>query len=84
MSPLILMLQKGCHSGESRNPVFSEDSGCRIMSGMTEKSVYKQTLTRRLLLGELNIRKKDFVCQGKNNNPWVMPHSNRAGYESGI
>jgi len=27
---------KGCHSGESRNPVFSKASGCRIESGMTK------------------------------------------------
>ena len=32
------------HSGESRNPVLSRPSGCRIKPGMTERPVYGQTL----------------------------------------
>jgi hypothetical protein len=35
---------KSRHSGESRNPVLSRPSGCRIKSGMTEKAIYGQIL----------------------------------------
>ena len=47
-----LSLDQDRHSGESRNPVLSRRSGCRISiesslndkSGMTENVVYGQTL----------------------------------------
>src|SRR4030042_3040020 len=40
------MLNEKRHSGESRNPVRSRPSGCRIKSGMTENAVYGQTLIK--------------------------------------
>jgi hypothetical protein len=52
-------LNQNRHSGESRNPVLSRPSGCRIKSGMTKKAVYGQTLIRSLVIGnylELGIR----------------------------
>src|SRR4030043_323310 len=55
-------LNQNRHSGESRNPVLSRPSGCRIKSGMTENTVYGQTLFRErhrakkiLVLGSSNI-----------------------------
>ena len=39
-------LHQSRHSGESRNPVFSRVSGCRIKSGMTENDIYGQTLIK--------------------------------------
>jgi len=45
----------------SRNPVFSEDSGCRIKSGMTKDGICNQTLNSGLDL-RFRIREDREAC----------------------
>jgi len=70
-------LNQNRHSGESRNPVLSRPSGCRIKSGMTGNTVYGQTLINQNHLFPTNAffsktyhRINPLPIHVKKNEPW--------------